>query len=89
MYTLRSIKYIILHKGGQTVTIITHTPFGGNRLITVLLKNLDCKQTRTQSKYHIPLKVKGHIMYYTLDMKGDFKHPQLFDNTCGLARAFK
>lgn len=88
MYTLRSVKYVILRKGGQKVTIVTHAPFGENRMLTLGLENLGSKQTRAEAKNYLPIKVRGHMLHYMLDMRGEFKHPQLFDSTCGLARKF-
>lgn len=35
MSTKRFIKYIILHKGGKTVSLITHHLYNNERLITV------------------------------------------------------
>lgn len=89
MYTLRSVKYLILRKGGQQVTVITHTPFGENRMLTLDLEKFNCKQTRSEAKTQLPIKIKGHLMHYILDMKGEFRHPKLFDSTCGLARNWK
>lgn len=89
MYTLRSVKYIILRKGGKQVTIVTHSPFGENRMLTLGLENLNCKQMRIEAKNYLPIKVRGRLMHYMLDMQGEFKHPELFDSTCGLARRFK
>lgn len=89
MFTLRSVKFLILRKGGQQVTVITHTPFGENRMFTLNLENLDCKQTRSEATSQLPIKIKGHFMHYVLDMRGEFKHPKLFDSTCGLARNWK
>lgn len=89
MYTLRSVKYLILRKGGQKVTVVTHTPFGENRMMTLGLENLSSKQMRTEAKSYLPIKIRGHMMYYMVDLKGEFRHPQLFDSTCGLARTWK
>lgn len=89
MHTLRSVKYIILRKGGQSVTVVTHAPFGENRLLTLGLENLSCKQMRTEAKAQLPIKIKGHKLHYLLDMRGEFRHPELFDSTCGLSRTFK
>lgn len=89
MHTLRSVKYLILRKGGQSVTVVTHTPFGENRLLTLGLENVSCRQMRTEAKSQIPIKIRGHAMHYLLDMRGEFRHPKLFDSTCGLAREWK
>lgn len=88
MYTLRSIRYLILRKGGDKVTLVTYTPFGENRLLTVDLSNVCCKETRMATRSQLPLKVKNHKLHYILDMKGEFKNPQLFDYTAGLKRTW-
>lgn len=57
--------------------------------MTLGLENISCKQMRTEAKSQLPLKIKGHTWHYILDMRGEFKHPKLFDSTCGLARVWK
>lgn len=42
MYTLRSVRFLILRKGGADVTFVTYTPFGQNRMLTVPLKCIFC-----------------------------------------------
>lgn len=37
VHTLKSVRYLVLRKGGNDVTFVTYTPFGGNRLRTVPL----------------------------------------------------
>ncbi|KAJ3662200.1 hypothetical protein Zmor_006556 [Zophobas morio] len=89
MYTLKSVRYLILHQGGQNISLVTYTPFGGNRILTVNLKNVSCKESRTVAKSQLPIKVKGHYLHYILDMRGDFKNPKLFDYTAGLQRKWR
>ncbi|XP_018567695.1 transmembrane protein 223 [Anoplophora glabripennis] len=86
MYSLRSVKYLILKKGGKEVTIITHTPTGGNKMLTLKLDNLSCKDSRTSAGSQLPIQVKGHYLHYILDMRGAFTNPTLFDQTAGLRR---
>ncbi|KAI5637857.1 hypothetical protein NE865_09372 [Phthorimaea operculella] len=86
MYTLKSVRFLILNKGGKHVTFVTYTPFGKNRIMTVPIENVCCKETRTNAKVQLPLKVKNTWMHYMLDMRGEFKQPILFDSTAGLAR---
>ncbi|CAB0017002.1 unnamed protein product [Nesidiocoris tenuis] len=38
LLTLRSVRYLILRKGGQSVSIVSYTPFGKNRILTIPLK---------------------------------------------------
>ncbi|XP_046736628.1 transmembrane protein 223 [Diprion similis] len=86
IHTLKSVKYLVLRKGGNQLTFITHTPFGGTRMRTVPLDKVCCKQNRAEAKLHLPIKVKGDMMHYILDMRGRFANPQLFDFTAGLQR---
>ncbi|XP_038223500.1 transmembrane protein 223 [Zerene cesonia] len=88
MYTLRSVRYLILNKGGQHLTFVTYTPFGHNRMMKVPLENVCCKEDRKLAKIQLPLKVKNKMMHYMVDMRGEFKNPLLFDSTAGLARKF-
>lgn len=89
MYTLRSVRYLILNKGGQKCSFVTYTPFGENRIMTLGLENTSCTSSRHHSPSYIPIKVKGHFFHYLLDTKGEFKNTKLFDNTVGLKRKFK
>ncbi|KAG5898066.1 hypothetical protein JTB14_001772 [Gonioctena quinquepunctata] len=89
MYSLRSVKYLILRKGGKQITIVTYTPTMTNRMFTLNLDNLNCMDTRQASRSHLAIKVKGHYLHYLLDMKGEFRNPALFDHTAGLRRNWK
>ncbi|XP_044252616.1 transmembrane protein 223 [Tribolium madens] len=89
MYTLRSVRYLILHQGGQNLSFVTYTPFMKNRIFTVSLKNVNCKESRSVAVSQLPLKVKGHYLHYILDMRGEFKNPTLFDHTAGLRRKWR
>lgn len=86
MFSLRSVKYLILRKGGNEVTIVTYTPTGGNRMLTLKLENLSCKDSRTSTTSQLPIQVKGHYLHYVLDMRGEFTNPTLFDQTAGIRR---
>ncbi|XP_013188609.1 transmembrane protein 223 [Amyelois transitella] len=86
MYTLKSVRYLILNKGGQHLTFVTYSPFGKNRLMKVPLNYVCCKENRANARVQLPLKVKNQWMHYMLDMRGEFKNPLLFDSTAGLAR---
>ncbi|KOB77739.1 Uncharacterized protein OBRU01_03614 [Operophtera brumata] len=86
MYTLRSVRFLILNKGGRNVTFVTYTPFGKNRLMTVPVENVCCKESRNIARVQLPLKVKNTMMHFMLDMRGEFKNPILFDCTAGLSR---
>lgn len=86
MYTLRSVRYLVLNKGGKSLTFITYTPFGKNRMMTVPLENVCCKEARNIARVQLPLKIRNRWMHYMLDMRGEFKNPLLFDCTAGLMR---
>ncbi|CAH0547037.1 unnamed protein product [Brassicogethes aeneus] len=89
MYSLKSVKYLILRKGGEMVSVVTYSPLGKNRIFTLRLENISCQEQRIMAKSQLPLKIKGHMFYYILDMNGEFKNPLLFDNTAGLKRNLK
>lgn len=86
MYTLRSVRYLILNKGGKSITLITYTPFGKNRMMTVPLQDVCCKESRNLARVQLPLKIRNRWMHYMLDMRGEFKNTLLFDSTAGLKR---
>lgn len=88
MYTLRSVRFLILRKGGRDVTIVTYGPFGKNTMMTVPLKAISAQTHREVSEVLLPLKVRNRSLFYVLDMKGEFKNPQLYDYTAGLNRRF-
>lgn len=89
MYTLRSVRYLVLHKGGKKVSFVTYGPFGNNRILTVGLENVSCKEMRSAATVQLPVKVRNQYLHYILDMRGEFKNPMLFDHTAGLKRRFR
>lgn len=86
MYTLRSVRYLILRKGGKAISFVTYTPFGQNRIMDVPLEKISAKQSRSLAKVHFPIKVKNKMFHYILDMRGEFRNARLFDATAGLKR---
>lgn len=89
MFSLKSVRYLILRKGGEAVTFVTYGPFGRNRIMTVPLKHVSCQQTREAAKSYIPIKVENQYLHYVLDLSGEFRNKQLFDATAGLKRKWK
>nr|CAG4649020.1 EOG090X0JX7 [Polyphemus pediculus] len=89
LYSLKSIRNIVLRKGGKSVTIVTYGPFNKIRYIDAPLKNVSATQSRARSPVHLPLKVKGYMGFFMVDMKGQFKNIPLFDATVGLKRSLK
>lgn len=86
MFTLRSVRFLILRKGGLDVTLVTYGPFGKNRIMTVPLKSISAQQPREIAEVLLPLKVRNRSLFYVLDMKGEFKNTELYDYTAGLHR---
>ncbi|KAH8369936.1 hypothetical protein KR093_001513 [Drosophila rubida] len=86
MFTLRSVRFLILRKGGQSISFVTYGPFNRNRIMTVPLKCISAEESRELARVQLPIKVKNKSMYYVLDMRGEFRNPQLFDYTAGLKR---
>lgn len=82
------VRLLILRQGGNTVTFVNYTPFGKNRIMDVPLKYISAEESRQMAKVTMPLKVKGHKLFYVLDMRGEFKNTKLFDQTIGLQRNF-
>ncbi|XP_043274271.1 transmembrane protein 223 [Venturia canescens] len=85
-FTSRSIKYIILKPGGQTVTILTYRPWKGNIGITFPLSDITPKMSRKEMINYMPIKVKGRRLFYIIDSGGEFVNPKLYDFTIGLKR---
>lgn len=54
--------------------------------MTVPLKNVSAEESRETARNLLPIKVKNRALYYVLDMRGEFRNPQLFDYTAGLKR---
>jgi TMEM70/TMEM186/TMEM223 protein family len=88
-YTLRSVRYLILKKDGKTLSFITYTPFGKNRIMDVPLKYVSAEESRTTAKVYLPLKVQNRYFYYILDMSGEFKNTRIFDTVVALRRKLK
>ncbi|XP_037042950.1 transmembrane protein 223 [Bradysia coprophila] len=88
LYTLRSVRFLILRKDGTTLSLVTYGPFGRNRVMNVPLRYVSAQQSRSQSKVQLPLKVKDQLFYYVLDMRGEFLNQRLYDFTVGLKRRF-
>lgn len=86
MYTLRSVRFLVLRKGGKDVSFVTYTPFGKNRILNVPVNCISAQEARAAAKSQLPLKVKNKNFFYILDMRGEFLNTKLFDYTAGLKR---
>ncbi|XP_004449283.2 transmembrane protein 223 [Dasypus novemcinctus] len=87
LFSLRSVRSVILLAGGQQVTLTTHAPFGLRAHFTVPLHQVSCMAHRSEVPAMLPLKVKGRRFYFLLDKAGHFPNMQLFDNTVGAYRS--
>ncbi|MBN3315959.1 TM223 protein, partial [Atractosteus spatula] len=90
LFSRRSVRRLVLCRGGQEVVIFTHSLLGAarGRGLTVPLRHISCVAHRTGAPVHIPFRVKGHTLYYLLDKKGRWPNPRLFDVTVGAYRPF-
>ncbi|KAM4846870.1 transmembrane protein 223 [Thomomys bottae] len=86
LFSLRSVRSVMLRAGGQQVTFTTHGPFGLGTHLTVPLNQVSCMAHRGEVPAMLPLKVKGRRFYFLLDKAGHFPNAQLFDNTVGAYR---
>ncbi|XP_058807562.1 transmembrane protein 223 [Phymastichus coffea] len=84
--TIKSVKYIILRKGGQDITLVTYHPFKSEVVHTMPLIKVSSLTTRDGLKSYIPIKVKGYRYNFMCDKNGHFVNPELFDNTVGIQR---
>lgn len=78
-YTLRSVRYLVLRKGGGKVSFVTYGPLGTNRIMDVPLSHVSAVRTRATGGSTIPMKVKKRKFYYLLDSQGEFRQKDLFD----------
>jgi len=84
IYSLRSVNRLVLE--GNNLRVVTHTPLGGTRSVTVPISDVSCTGSRIGAKPQVPLKLKGHRFFFLLDKEGEFLQPTLFDKTVGIKR---
>ncbi|XP_036908861.1 transmembrane protein 223 [Sturnira hondurensis] len=87
LFSLRSVRSVMLRAGGKQVTLSTHAPFGLGAHFTVPLNQVSCMAHRGEVPAMLPLKVKGRRFYFLLDKAGHFPNTKLFDNTVGAYRS--
>ncbi|KAI5277942.1 transmembrane protein 223 [Manis pentadactyla] len=87
LFSLRSVRSVMLLAGGKQVTFTTHAPFGLGAHFTVPLNQVSCMAHRGEVPAMLPLKVKGWRFYFLLDKAGHFPNMKLFDNTVGAYRS--
>lgn len=86
LFSLRSVRFLILRKGGQKVSLVTYGPFGKNRIMEVPVNCISAQESRDAARVQLPLKVKNRAFYFILDMRGEFMNTRLYDHTAGLRR---
>lgn len=84
IYSLRSVNRLVLQ--GNNLRLVTHTPLGGTRSVTVPISDVSCTGSRIGAKPQVPLKLKGYRFFFLLDKEGEFMQPTLFDKTVGIKR---
>ncbi|XP_060818684.1 transmembrane protein 223 [Bombus pascuorum] len=82
----RLIKYVILHKGGKDVSIITNHLFKKHDTITLPLEKVKVIFARQEMKSFLPMKIQGRRFFFILDGHGKFLNEKLFDCTVGNRR---
>lgn len=87
VFSLRSVRSVMLRAGGKQVTLTTHAPFGLGAPFTVPLNQVSCMAHRGEVPAMLPLKIKGRRFYFLLDKAGHFPNAQLFDSTVGAYRS--
>ncbi|KAL9989084.1 hypothetical protein ACROYT_G003593 [Oculina patagonica] len=58
IYSLRSVNRLVLQ--GNNLRVVTHTPLGGTRSVTVPISDVSCLGSRLGTKPQMSLKLKGH-----------------------------
>ncbi|XP_011691018.1 PREDICTED: transmembrane protein 223 [Wasmannia auropunctata] len=79
----RSIKYIILNKGGKTLSITTYHILKKKSNINVPLGMAKCAANRMDVGAVLPIKIENKSFFYLIDRKGAFVNPKLFDYAMG------
>ncbi|KAJ1108517.1 hypothetical protein NDU88_005893 [Pleurodeles waltl] len=86
LFSRRSVSQVLLHRGGQQVTIHTSALFSSGSSFTVPLRHVSCMAHRSEVPSAIPLKIKGRPLYFLLDKQGQVFNGKLFDVTVGAYR---
>lgn len=86
--TLRSVRYLIIRKGGNEVSFVTYGPLGTNRIKTVPLNCIQGMEDRTKATAYLPLKVKNINWFYVLDVRGEYRQKEIFDHVINVNRKF-
>ncbi|XP_032675025.1 transmembrane protein 223 [Odontomachus brunneus] len=79
----RTVRYIILHKGGKIVTLTTSNLWNKDCNMQVPISMIRCVNQRSDGTSVVSLKLKHKSFHYLLETKGTFLNPELFDHTLG------
>ncbi|XP_020289700.1 transmembrane protein 223 [Pseudomyrmex gracilis] len=79
----RTIKYIILNKGGKTISLVTYNFWKKDSVITVPTGTVRSYGHRTDIGMQLAIKVQEKWFFYLADKKGTFVNPKLFDFVMG------
>ncbi|KAF7992356.1 hypothetical protein HCN44_001681 [Aphidius gifuensis] len=82
-YVHRSVKTIILNRGGKNITLITYHMWKGATSKVVPVDDIVIRRSRSEVKNYMPLNIKSTRLYHLLDGNGVFVNPDLFDHTIG------
>ncbi|CAI9539644.1 unnamed protein product [Staurois parvus] len=86
LFSRRSVNSVILHAGGDKVTIVTAGFFGISSSFSLPLRHISCMAHRSEVPAMIPLKIKDRPLYYLMDKQGHVSNAKLFDLTVGAYR---
>ncbi|KOC60284.1 Transmembrane protein 223, partial [Habropoda laboriosa] len=84
----RFVKYIILHKGGQNVSVITNHLYKRHNTFKLPVDEVKTVVARSQMINYLPLKIRGKKFYYIVDSDGKFLNGHLFDYTIGTKKSW-
>ncbi|XP_018402605.1 PREDICTED: transmembrane protein 223 [Cyphomyrmex costatus] len=79
----RSIKYIILNKGGKTLSIITNHVLKKKSKLNLPVGMVKCTADRRDNRgIYLPLKIENRSFYYLVNKSGTFLNLKLFEIIC-------
>ena len=84
----KTIKYLVLKKGGEQVRIVTYGFLGRSRDFTVPLSRCSCESNPNTDQGKFLLRIYGMRLRLTIDNQGDVRNRKLFNNTVCLKRNF-
>lgn len=80
--SMRSIKYIILNKGGKYASFVTFHPIKSKQIITAPIEEVYCIHPRTYKiGMYTSLKINNYKFNFLIDKRGTYVNGILFDNT--------